>query len=314
MAPRRILLTGASGFVAGHLVPALRGAFPAAELSLCGEGHIALDIADPAAVQSLVRSLRPDACVHLAAISAVPEARRDPGQAWRVNLHGTLALAEALLAHAPDCTLLYASSAEIYGRSFQSGQAVDETVAAAPMNTYAATKAAADLALGAMASAGLRCVRLRPFNHTGPGQTAAFAVPAFARQIARVAAGVQPPVLQVGGLDSRRDFLDVRDVCAAYVACLARAGALPPTAIFNIASGTPRRIGDILDDMLALAGVRATVEMAEGLARPSEIPVACGNAGLARAALGWAPEIAWEQTLRDVLGDWAARLAADPAA
>ena len=134
-------------------------------------------------------TLRPDACIHLAAVTAVADARRDPDRAWHVNLHGTLNLARAVLADAPDCHLLFASSSEIYGRSFISGRALDETAVLAPMNSYAATKAATDLALGAMANDGLRVMRLRLFNHTGPGQTDAFVVPAFARQIARIASG-----------------------------------------------------------------------------------------------------------------------------
>ncbi len=96
-----------------------------------------------------------------------------------------------------------------------------KTRALAPMNVYGASKAAADLALGSMALQGLRVVRLRTFNHTGPGQSAAFVVAAFARQIARIAAGLQPPSLLVGNLDTWRDFLDVRDVCRAYLACIA---------------------------------------------------------------------------------------------
>ncbi len=311
---RRILLTGASGFVAGHLVPALRQAFPQAELILCGEGMVELDITDAEAVRELVRSRAPDACIHLAAVSAVPAARRDPGHAWKVNLHGSLALAEALQQHAPDTPLLYVSSAEIYGASFRSGSKLDEAAAAAPMNTYAATKAAADLALGAMAATGLRVIRVRPFNHTGPGQTAAFVVPAFARQIGRVKAGLQPPVLEVGALDPQRDFLDVRDVCAAYVACLQRADRLAPGTILNIAAGIPRRIGDILDHMLELAGVTATLKTGEALLRPSDIPLACGDAGRALKLLDWQPAIPWDQTLRDVLEDWGARIGRDPGA
>ena len=106
------------------------------------------------------------------------------------------------------------------------GVALDESAAAAPMNTYAATKAAADLALGAMVNEGLRVIRLRPFNHTGPGQSPDFVVPAFARQIARIETGLQPPVMRTGALAPRRDFLDVRDVYAAYIACLQRADTL----------------------------------------------------------------------------------------
>ena len=312
MPPRRILVTGASGFVAGHLLPRLRAGFPDAVLTLCGDrpGMVALDVTDAAAVDALVAAALPDACVHLAAIAAIPAARAEPDRAWRVNLFGTLALAGAVLRHAADCCFLFVSSADIYGRSFRAGIALDESAVLAPTNTYGATKAAADIALGAMVSEGLRAVRLRPFNHTGAGQSEAFVVPAFARQVARVAAGLQPPVLQVGALDPYRDFLDVRDVCDAYVACLKRHEALPPGVILNLASGTPRRIGDVLDDLLRLAGVRARPETGAALLRPADIPLAAGDAALARRLLDWAPRIAWEDTLRDVLADWAMRVRA----
>ncbi len=299
----RILVTGSTGFVGTHLMPVLAQAMPAATVTAA---HF--DVTDRTAVREAVRGARPDACIHLAAIAAIPAAQADPDAAWRVNLHGTLNLAGALLEEAPDCTLLFASTAEAYGRSFQSGTTLDESAALAPMNTYAASKAAADQALGAMVSQGLRAIRARPFNHTGPGQSDAFVVAAFARQVARIAAGLQPPVLQVGALDSRRDFLDVRDVCAAYAACLARADAIAPGTILNIASGMPRRVGDVLDALLALAGVAARIETDAARLRPAEIPTASGDAAAARGLLGWAPRIPWETTLADVLTDWHGRV------
>jgi GDP-4-dehydro-6-deoxy-D-mannose reductase len=312
MDPRRILVTGAGGFVARHLWPLLQARFPQAELVAMGGAGRRVDLADTATIAAFVAEVAPDACIHLAAITAVPAANADPDRAWRVNLLGTLALARALLAANPRAVLLYASSGEVYGRSFAAGHPLDEQAVPAPMNTYAATKAAADLALGAMAATGLRAIRLRPFNHTGPGQGADLVVPAFARQVARIEAGMQPPRMQVGALDPLRDFLDVRDVCAAYVQALARADTLAPGTILNLASGTPRRIGDILDTLLALAGVTAEITTGTALLRRAEIPTATGNAAAARAALGWAPAIAWEQTLADVLADWRTRIAAEP--
>lgn len=311
--PRHILVTGANGFVGRHLLPRLRAAFPRARLSLCGqaEGMDRTDFANAPAVAALVDAARPDACIHLAAMAAIPAARRDPDLAWRLNLGGTLALARALLGAVPACTLLYVSSADIYGASFRAGTPLDETALPAPANTYAATKAAADLALGAMAAEGLHVLRLRPFNHTGPGQSADFVVPAFARQIVRIAAGRQAPVLQVGALDPERDFLDVRDVCAAYVTCLERRADLPDGLVLNLASGTPRRIGGVLEDLRRLAGVTAEVATAAPLLRPADIARACGNAGEARRRLDWSPRIAWEDTLRAVLADWTARVAAE---
>jgi len=303
MTPRRILLTGASGFVGRHLVPRLRDAFPDAALAL---DHI--DLTDPAAVRAQVHAVHPDACVHLAAVSTLAAARQNFANAWAVNLHGTLALAGAILVAAPECILLHISTSEVYGASFRSGVALDERAAAAPMNAYAATKAAADLALGAMVSEGLRLIRLRPFNHTGPGQSADFVVPAFARQVARIAAGLQPPAMRTGALDPRRDFLDVRDVCAAYAACLRRADALASGTILNIASGVARRIGDVLAELLELAGVTAAIEPAQALLRRGDIPVAAGDARAAHAALDWRPRIPWNETLRDVLSEWRARV------
>ncbi len=302
-APRRILVTGAAGFVGGHLVSALRRAWPAADL-LAPE----TDICNAGAVAALIKDATPDSVVHLAAISSVMQAAGDQAEAWRVNLHGALHVAQAILAHAPGCQLVFISSADAYGASFRAGVALDEKALLAPMNIYGATKAAADLALGALAMQGLRVVRLRAFNHIGAGQSADFAVASFARQIARIEAGLQPPVLRVGRLDTYRDFLDVRDVCEAYVACIALRDALAPGTILNIASGQPRRVGDVLEEMVALSGVAAEVQAEAPLVRETDIVRACGDAGLAGSLLAWSPRIAWPDTLRAVLGDWRARV------
>lgn len=302
----KILVTGAGGFVGGHLVSRLRRDFPTAEVLTPGHG---LDISDDAAVSAYVAQTRPDSCVHLAAVSAIADARADPGRAWAVNLHGTLSLARAILVHAPSCRLVFASSSDLYGASFRAGVPLGESALPAPLNTYAATKAAADLALGAMASSdGLRVIRVRPFNHTGPGQLPAFAVPAFARQLARIEAGLQPPVIEVGDLSAQRDFLDVQDVCAAYSGCLQPGVEIAPGTILNVASGTARRIGDVLAMLVERSGVRAEVRTAAGLLRASDIPFAVGDASRAHSLLGWVPEIAFEATLDAVIEDWRRRV------
>lgn len=304
MTPHRILVTGASGFVGRHLTTMLRTAFPNAVVTPSVTSPPLPDIRDPQAVSDLIRALRPDACIHLAAVSAVTAARTDPDRAWSVNLHGTLTLARAILRNAPYCVLLHVSSGEVYGGTPSDGWPLDETAVPRPRTVYAASKAAADLAIGALVSDGLRAIRLRPFNHIGPGQSAAFAVAAFARQIARIEAGLQPPVLTTGALDARRDFLDVRDVCAAYLAALTLADTLSSGTILNIASGTARRIGDVLADLLALAHLDAAIESAPALVRTNETALSLGSADAARLALGWAPRIPWYDTLRDVLDDW----------
>ena len=296
-----ILVTGAAGFVGPHLIAALRARLPDATLHTDP-----FDVTGVQATDEAVRTARPDRCIHLAGVTAIAEARHDPGAAWTVNLHGTLNLARAIRGHAPACRLIYISSADIYGASFRPGTPLDETATLTPLNTYGATKAAADLALGAMASDGLDLVRLRPFNHTGPGQRPDFVVAAFAQQIVRVRAGLQPPCIRVGDLTPERDFLDVRDVVTAYVACTA-APALPAACILNVASGIPRRIGDVLADLLRLSNTDVAIETDSVRLRPSDIPRAAGDARAARDLLGWSPAVPWEQTLTDILDDWTRR-------
>jgi GDP-4-dehydro-6-deoxy-D-mannose reductase len=306
--PRRILLTGATGFVGRHLGTALATAYPGVVLLTDS-----VDLRDGEAVAASVAAAQPEVCVHLAAVATQAAARQDEDRAWDVNLHGTLRLAHALLRRTPDCQMLFVSSADAYGGAGPAGAPIAEDAPLAPKNLYAATKAAADLALGAMAEQGLRVVRLRPFNHTGPGQSADLVIPAFAHQVARIQAGRQAPVLQVGNLDTWRDFLDVRDVCAAYVACIDRREALAPGTILNIGSGQPRRIGDVLAELMALACITAEVRAEPARTRPNDVVRTVADTAQARTLLGWNPAVPWSQTLADVLEDWSARVAAEAA-
>lgn len=318
-APHRILVTGAAGFVGRHLVAALVEALPPGSTILAGlrggdsapPGTRALpfDVTNAAATRSAVREARPTCVVHLAAVAALQEARSDPARTWRINLDGTMNLAAATLAEAPESRFVFVSTSEVYGGTFKrAATPLDEEALLDPTNPYAASKAAADLLVGQMARDGLKAVRMRPFNHTGPGQTEAFVVPAFAAQVARIEAGRQAPTLRTGNLDALRDFLDVRDVAAAYVAAVL-APELEPGLILNVASGTPRPIRDALTALIALAHVPIAVEPDPERMRPNDTPFAVGDAARAKHLLGWAPRIPWETTIADTLESWRAVVA-----
>jgi GDP-4-dehydro-6-deoxy-D-mannose reductase len=321
--PMRVFVTGAGGFVGKHLcarladdplVSLIGTHMDAAEIPAPSDRRqdIALDITNSDAVTKAIQAAAPDCVMHLAAISSVPQARANLRQTYAVNFTGTLNLVDAVQRCAPKARFVFVSTSELYGASFNAGgRPLDETALPAPQNPYAASKAAADLMICQMAADGMNAVRLRPFNHTGAGQTDGFVVPAFAAQIARIEVGLQPPILKVGNLDAMRDFLDLRDVLDAYLRVIfAPDGALPNNSVFNIASGTPRRIRSVLDDLLALARVEVSVEEDPARMRPNDMPFAVGDATRIKALLGWHPRIPWTQTLADVLNDWRTRIRA----
>lgn len=315
----RILITGAAGFVGSHLPQALTSACGhdvqiIATSKAAGRNPVnpkieALDVMDGAVVAEAIKRHAPTHIVHLAGVAAPSAANAMPRLAWDAHLGSALNLGEAVLAHAPECWLLHVGTGMVYGDSAKSGSALDEDTVLSPVDSYSASKAAADLALGAMARRGLKCVRLRPFNHSGPGQTEAFVIPAFAMQIARIEAGLAPPRLQVGNLDAERDFLDVRDVTAAYALVVRQTAALQPGTILNVASGVPRRIGDVLERLLLLSRARIDVVSDPARMRPSDLPRVIGDAGLAREMLGWSPIRSFETMISDVLDDWRSRIA-----
>lgn len=316
----RVVITGARGFVGPYLVDALKRLFgDGAEIIATAKVHsrehpilgpvLSLDVTDQLAVAAFIAEVKPTHVVHLAGIAAVATATSDPDAAWTVHLQGTLTIARAILQQCPTCWLLNVGSGLVYGESAKAGNRLDEATVLAPTDEYAASKAAADLALGALARRGLKCIRLRPFNHIGPGQSEQFVIPAFAMQIARIEAGLDPPVMRVGNLDSQRDFLDVRDVAAAYALIIGESDRLLPGLTLNIASGVPRRISDILDTLIAQCSFAISVEQDPGRMRPSDLPVIIGDASRIRELLGWAPAYAFEDTLAAVSYDCRLRVA-----
>jgi GDP-4-dehydro-6-deoxy-D-mannose reductase len=308
--PTKVLITGAGGFVGGHLTAALKVHHPDWIQDAPG-GTVGVDVTDSQAVEDWIRGSQPDIVVHLAAVAAVTASVKDPRLAWRVNLDGVLNVVFALQEYAPAAHLLFVSSAEVYGESLNTGQPVNEGALLQPVNPYAASKAAADILVRQAVAAGLSATVARPFNHTGSGQSEAFVVPNFAAQISRIEAGLQPPVIEVGSLDDERDFLDVNDVVSAYRLLLDRREEPEARGVFNVASGEPTRIGDILDRLLSLAKVRIQVTVDATRLRATRTPRVIGDASRIRA-LGWAPTTPLDQTLAAVLEDH--RRAVNPSA
>jgi len=296
----RALVTGASGFVGRHLVARLRA-----------EGHDVvgidreLDVTDAAALAPFVARLRPERIVHLAAVSSVAASQEDPALAYRVNYLGAHTLLEAVAAHAPRARVLLIGSGECYGSAPPGAPPFTEASPLRPRSAYARTKAAADLLGLSYAERGFDVVRVRPFNHTGAGQSDAFVASSFARQLIEIERGRRPGVLQVGNLESVRDFLDVADVVAAYALLCAPE---VPAGAYNVASGRGVSAGELLEQLCALAKLRPRVEVDPARLRPSDCSV--GDATRLRAATGWAPHVALETTLASLLAHWRAELSA----
>jgi len=306
----RALITGIDGFAGRHLAARLRQQgdevagvvrraarrTSLAELGVDAAAVHVADITDADAVARAVAAVRPQVCFHLAAQAFVPAAANDPGATLRVNALGTLHVLAAVHRHAPDCRVVAVSSADAYGAV--DALPVRESAPLQPLSAYGASKAAAEVVAAQWARNGLDVVRVRPFNHTGPGQRPDFVCADFARQIAAIARGAQPPRVTVGDLSPVRDFSDVRDVVDAYLAAAARGAH---GAVYNVCSGVGRSIRSILDDLIAAAGVAVDVDVTAARLRPSEVPVLVGSAEALRADTGWVPRVAWRQTVRDLV-------------
>lgn len=296
----RVFVTGAGGFVGRRLQPRLEAA-----------GHAVIgvdrevDVTREDALRRAVADARPDAIVHLAAMSSVAESWQRPAECYRLNFLGTRRLLRAIEAEAPLARVLLVGSADQYAATTPQAKPLDEATPLRPRSPYARSKAAAERLGEAAAARGLDIVRVRAFNHTGAGQPDAFVVSSFARQVAAIADGRQPPVLRVGNLDSVRDFLHVDDVLAAYVALL---DPRVPADVYNVASERAMPIREVLDVLVRLADVTPRVEIDPERHRPTDWLV--GDAGRLRAATGWRPTIDFEGIADELLADWSARDAA----
>lgn len=303
----RVLITGIGGFVGQHLLRHLAAVQPDAEVHgvalttqdsahLAAACHVA-DLTAEDAVRALIARLRPDRIYHLAAQASPKASFQEPWRTLANNIHGQLNLLLACLAADIRPRLLVVSSAEVYGPG--DGSAITEDAPLQPTNPYGVSKVTQDL-LGQQyyLSHGLPVVRARPFNHFGPGQREGFVAPDFAMQVARIEAGLQPPVLEVGNLAAQRDFTDVRDIVRAYHLIVEQG---EPGAAYNVASGAAHSIQEILDTLVGLSHASIAVRADPARFLPADVPIRLGSAERLRAATGWQPLIPFEQTLRDLL-------------
>lgn len=318
---RRILITGASGFVGGYVLRAFRDAFASAEILGVGRraslnvsngaAYQLLDLVDPTAVARQVHAFRPTDVLHLAAESSVVRADRAQFDVWRINLGGMYNLIDAIERAGEPCTFAFVSSGEVYGRAFNEHRPATEQTAPEPINAYARSKWVGEQVL--VRSTEGTCIKpiiLRPFNHIGPGQDLAFAVPSFAHQIALIEAGRQSPVVEVGDLSPQRDFLDVSDVVDAYIGVFKHVEALDGSQTFNICSGQPRSIESMLMVLGKLSRVPFEIRPALHRMRRSEVPVAYGDASCLGQVTGWAPMIDVMTSLARILDDARMRMGA----
>jgi GDP-4-dehydro-6-deoxy-D-mannose reductase len=301
----RIFVTGAIGFVGrwlekeltdnGHEVVSAPGPD---ELDITDRPGLVRWLGDPAA--------RPDAVIHLAGMAFAPDARQDPGEAFRVNVGGTLALFEALREIGIRPPVMVSGSSDAYGVPRPQDLPLREEAPLAPHAPYALSKAAQEgVAAEQAARYGFPVVVTRSFNHAGPGQRPVFVVPVMAQRVMAVKRG-QATSIPAGNIDVRRDLTDVRDVVAAYRLLVEAAakGNLPDRCtVVNVASGTAVTVRSVIERLCALAGVAPVVEVDQALVRASDPPEIRGDATLIRGLVGWQPRIPLEQTLRDVLAE-----------
>jgi nucleoside-diphosphate-sugar epimerase len=290
----RVLVTGINGFVGGYLEQELhvRGHEVKGLDVTSGNNNVYVtDITDLDSVVRVVRDTVPDFVIHLAGIAQVDF--NNPGILYNINTTGTVNLLTACAD--TGAKLLFISSSQVYGNIPSDMLPVSENCPINPVNHYGASKAAAENIVKAFICANdVECVIVRPFNHTGRGQTAKFVVPKIVNAFREKAGKIE-----LGNVETIRDFLDVRDVVRGYVDIIEnfRSGS-----VYNIASGKPVKIIDIVYRLKEITGSDMDVDIMESLFRKSDILSVLGSYVWIKSEIGWEPKYQIEDTLRCMLG------------
>lgn len=312
----RVLITGITGFVGGHLAERLLaegehavagvsrgGAWPANLAHLGGKAElIDGDILNADAMEAVLRRVNPDWVFHLAGYANTGKSFHEPDVCWEANLTGTRRFYDAVARSGVRPRILFASTGLVYGDPDPGREYTDELTTLKPASPYAASKAAADLLSHQVSRLpGLDVLRVRLFNQIGPRQSADYAVPNFARQIAAIERGDQPPVMETGDLSAFRDLTDVRDMVRALVLVMAKGER---GAAYNAGTGWVRQIGDLLRALVELARVPIQVRSKVEPGRASDTLVSKADPRKLKVATGWEPEYDLSRTLADVLDSW----------
>lgn len=302
-----MLVTGAGGFVGGHLVELLLGegaevvAWLRPGMTASSDAAVQwteVELLDPERVAAALGELRPAAIFHLAGAAHVADSWQHTRETFEGNVLATHVLFQGLRRHRLTPRVLVSGSATIY----KPGAGLTEEAMIAPASPYATSKLAQELvAAQAWREHGIPALLARSFNHVGPRQTPAYVAPAIARQIALIERGELPPVLRLGNLDPERDVMDVRDTVRAYRAMMA---AAEPGTPYNVCGGRSIRIGDLVDLFRARSRVPVTIEVDPARVRPSDVPRLSGSHARLTRDTGWVPAIAIEQTVEDLLAWW----------
>jgi len=319
----KILITGATGFVGRHLIAALKSPLRASAIEIFGtcfperpehctdlsalEPSLRLyhvDLRSEETVTDLVKNVRPDRIFHLAAISQVRTSWDKRRETLETNLMGTFYLYEAVRQYAPKAKILFVSSSDVYGylASKEMAHAYREEDRNGIVSPYAFTKAGGELLSKFYAQReNLDIVVVRPFPHTGPGQTADFVCSDWARQIVLIEKNEIPPVIKVGNLAPRRDYSDVRDVVRAYD-ILMRKGK--QGEVYNVCSGQAPSLKKILGTLLSFSPCKIEIRVDPAKLRKTDIPYLAGSNQKIKSRTGWEPRIPLEKTLQDLLEYW----------
>jgi GDP-4-dehydro-6-deoxy-D-mannose reductase len=309
---KKVLITGATGFVGRHLIESL---LKQPETEIIGtyrsdsrpmpEGVKLekVDLLNQEAVDTLIETYKPTDVYHLAGLPSAAESFKSPAECINNNIIGELSVLEALRKHELiETKVLIVSTAEVYGFITPADLPIDEATALRPVNPYAVSKIAQDyLGLQYRLSYRMNIVRVRPFNHIGPGQKDSFVLSSFAKQIAEIEKGKKDPIMYVGNLEAKRDFTDVRDMVRAYQLALDKG---EKGDVYNIGSGISRRVADMLTTMLAFSTTKVEIKPDPDRFRPIDVPEIVCDAKKFQALTGWQAEIPFNQTLQDILDYW----------